>query len=231
MNWGTFIFLILAFGLPALGKAANKISEQRKLKEIQAERGRRHNEMLRTGRAAPEPPIAPIQPKPDRSLEALAERRKAQLAQLRQQQQQRAQQLRQRIQQRAGQPPTAGTVAPRAPVPPAAPTLPIPGGLVDLAAQRQRPGTLTPSQRANAQRRLAQLKTQPKTPPIAKPHQSLRERMAQAESIPTPPSRPAETAGLVPKTPADWRRAIIAKELLSAPVALRDSVDPADLIG
>ncbi len=228
MSWWNLIILLFFIGGPAIGGILKKIDEQRKLKQIQTEREGRRIEMLRTGRVEvepppppPPPPITQQQQRAKRSLEELAERRKARLAQLRQQQQQRAQQLRQRIQQRTAPPPTVAVASPTSlptiPAPPA-----IPAGMIDTAAQRRRPSRHAPPQ---AKDRIAKMRPEPEK----KSHSIDRIPDLQIDAYNV--KQAAKTLHqLVPKTPADWRRAIIAKELLSPPVAFRDPTWPADPI-
>lgn len=224
MSWWNLIILLFFIGGPAIGGVLKKIDEQRKLKQIQTERERRGIEMLRTGRVetVQPPPITQQQQRAQRSLQELAERRKARLAQLRQQQQQRAQQLRQRIQQRTALPPTVAVASPTSlptiPAPPA-----IPAGMIDTAAQRRRPSRHAPPQ---AKDRIATTRPVPEK----KSHSIDRKPDLHIDAYKV--KQAAKTLHqLVPKTPADWRRAIIAKELLSPPVAFRDPTWPADPIG
>ncbi|MEX2219581.1 MAG: hypothetical protein WD749_12580 [Phycisphaerales bacterium] len=232
-QWLQFLGLAIVIGFSILTWVLKKLQEQNARKKVQEEIERRELEHLRTGHApAPSHHAAPAthevprsETETDRRLEELRRRREA---------------LARRRAEEAG----ARQPGPREPIPasvvlrpppapiqnrPAQPIIFIPGSSGPIIVQRSTPATPPaearpdrPGRQRSRSKRTAQ-KAQPQVQPQNR-QGTLRERMADAETAPLPLTHVAHSAPSaegMPLTPADWRRAIVAREIFARPVALR----------
>lgn len=207
--WIQLLLIVVVFGGSAITALVRKLAEKAEQKKRQDALARARDESLRTGRA----PEGTTEATP---ADTLAARRQAQLEELRRQQQERLRQARERAQQQrqaqqrqrqAGQPQVRTTPTqpqqrpvPNRPVPPAPRGNQIPIVITPVPEQppaRQR-------ERQPQQARQKPTRRQPEAQPVVRrverpEHESLRHM-----------------------TRHDLRRAIIMKEVLDRPLAIRE---------
>jgi hypothetical protein len=202
--------------------AATKLKEQAEQKRRADEVERRKLEVLRTGRdpgVLAEAATTPAQRQRDEAAarqQQDAARRQAQIEEFRRRQAERA---RQRMAQ--AEAPRTAPARPAAQVPPRPlpPIVTIPGSTGPTVPQRApapRPAPKSPQPR-----------TRPAAPPPA-PTRAAQAPVRAATPAPNPapapaPSPAAEALAVAnpPRTAAEWRRAIVINEILSAPLADR----------
>lgn len=218
------IFFLIVFGFSFLSWVFRKLQEQAAKKKARDAVERRKLESLRTGRTISEPVAVPTDPAEAARQEAA--KRRAQIEELRRRQQER---VRQQAAAKTA-PPTARPSTPPRDRPVARPLPPIvkiPGSTGPTVPQtRPLP---TPKPARPAPKRPVAKRPEPKPEPrrIAAP-------LTTQQPAPTAPA-PAGPAGVSgaqpdrPRTPADWRRAIIMNEILSPPVSVREQADTAGL--
>ncbi len=234
-SWFNLVIILVAIGGPVLGRVLQEVDKKRKARQKQKDAEARELESLRTGRVSTEvragaisPPRASTQPRRTQSartqptsptspttpaarnatqrMQELAKKRQEQLNELRR----RQQAARQRA---AGKPPTpAGQPASRQrttqPRPTAAP------------AQKHTPL----AQKSSGLRPRNQSPSHKSTPRESSIHElSVSDRVLHPTTEPAHvPAKPVKLLGK-PMTPADWRRFIVARELLDPPLALRQN--------
>jgi hypothetical protein len=246
-NWIQIIVIVVMVGLSALSWLFQKLSEQAQKKKQLDQTQKREQERLRTGR---DPSQAPGGSPQTTRQQELAARRQAQLEELRRRQQDRLARQGQAGPGQQGPPSpvvfipgSSGpiVVTPRQSAPPSRP-MPRP-------QPQQRPQRL-PQPQQRQQPRPVPTRPQPSRPtptprpaqrsaraaPEAQPRESGNQGELGSESHRLLADRPdvaaaraaadvawhdARPAADVPKTRADWRRAIIAREILAPPVAMR----------
>ena len=254
MNTGSLlqiIIFILIFAGPTIGVIFRKLQEKRAHQQRRRIADETRREMLRTGQVTPgmarssmvidpQPTTAgarlqKAQPSTDASD---AQMRQARLQELKRQQLER---LRAAAAARAGQAGQPSVIAP-------APSPGSPVGTSRLAPGRQTPippPSSFPSRTAPPQRQAPPRQQRPQTPqrPVLIPPQPQPARKPERASSPRPQvgtlgaSTSGAAAGFAKAppveplidgrriTPQDWRRAIIMKEILDKPVALRSITD------
>jgi hypothetical protein len=232
-QWMQLIGFILVVGLSALSWMFQKIAEQRQKKKAQDVAERRKLESLRTGRSE-EAPAAPTASR----QQDLAAKRQAQLEELRRRAADRA---RQHGQQPG--PVVTGAPMPR-PVPAkiqrSAPITYIPGSSGPIVVTPRRPDRApqrsVPAPSRKASRRQQQ---QPRQAPAGpRPQQQQQQPSVSGDTshglltdINTP-SAPSQTTSLQPSAHKDanslipsgideWRRALVTREVLAPPLAIR----------
>lgn len=214
-QWMQVLAVVIVLGMSGLSALFRKLQEKAAQKRAQEERERRESERLRTGRTA----AAPV-PSPQ---DLQAERRRAQLEELRRRAAERA--------RRQAPQPTARTDRVVIQVPGSsgpivvsrAPKLPVPARVP--VPQRSRPQKTA---RAGERARPAQsAKRRPRPEPVPEP---IEEAPARGLAQPTRPIElltPPSVHDAVPRTAADWRRAMIMSEIFGHPVSMRQpSTDP-----
>ncbi len=250
-NWLNLLIIIVAIGGPALGAVWKKLEEAAEKRRLEQEIQRRRDEALRTGRPltdASSRPEAADRPKPELDLAA---QRRARLEELRRRQQERLRQaaMARQTRRQGGQvrmptqqvPPSPGPrLQQRPPIPPISPRprTPAPTQPRTRPSARSAPGqasTQAPAPRAPSR---ARSRTADREQPARQGTMSRSPRQARRESRTAPvesmdlqaqdsPVRPQlrvrETLGRI--TVRDLRRAVIMKEILDPPIALRDE-DP-----
>jgi hypothetical protein len=254
-NYIRLIGFLIIVGFSVLSWVLRKVQEQAAKKKAQEAIERRELELLRTGRpesgvmtarvattsAPPAPAGPPAQSEVDRRIEELRRRREA-MARRRAEEGSRTV-----TQTSASAPPTAPS--PRPAPPPDRPTVFVPGGSegpIFVPRQRTdastsaRPATPAPRP-AVARAKRDQRPEEPKRP--AKPASrnggrghladTLERRDASqaarnAETAPAPPPLVIRSSDAIPRSPAEWRRALIAREVLAPPLGLRtvDDIPP-----
>jgi hypothetical protein len=253
-NWLQLIMLLVVFGGSFLSWMAKKLSEKAEQKRRQDALERRQAEALRTGRPVPEAAPAAA-PETDRQRE-LAARRQAQLQELRRRQQERARKGAATGRPAGPTPPAmpqrpqAGVRAPRGP----APGSPIPQRRTGRGEDRGAPPPLVVIPGSSGPIVVGRVPS-PRSPapaPASRPQRAVQRRGVQRaaappslESVRPAPQRftelseaapalqtqvvspPSPVISGVPRSPQDWRRAILAREILSPPLALRrgDTLD------
>lgn len=212
-NWNqllpllVFLFFVV---VPGLARVYQALKEQAAVRERELARRQQAQDAIRTGRA-PNPPTAPVPPRPAASrLEEVMARRRAQLEDMRRRAQTGA--------SPTGRTPTSVRQVPptaRTPQPPAASTVrTIPPQRLP-APQRKRPPKPRPEVAARPVRRQSVLQPELPQAGIAAP---LSEVTIEAADRPSPRE---ELRNL---SRAELRRAVILKELLSPPLALRSNL-------
>ncbi len=204
-----FVLILLAFS--GISWVYRQLKAQQAIKRIKDREEQRQLEALRTGRN----PAAENQQdsgEAQRQRE-LAARREAQLAE-----------LRRRAQQRASQ--QAGEPAPR-PTPPIA-TPPIPQYIPGSSGPTVPPRPPSPVRTPPRQTARVQSQSQPLPAVRAKQKQSAAapitahiDHLHDEVVIPRTPSPVIHASA--PRTPEEWRRAILASEILSPPLAIREA--------
>ena len=250
-KWSNIIFIVLVFGMPALGAVLRKLQEQSAAKKTRDSQQRLRNDFLRTGRgvSAGTPPRPPRPPHPTRSpairsapptsrtpsrgpatasardrLQEIAARRQAQLEELRKRRQGA-------IQQRASRTSPRQTVQTRV----------TPPARTSRVAIPTRPGQSRPVTRRQRKPAAAPLSPPPKATLSGRidPERDLafevhdvgtvKDRHLKTMASELAGATPAgakprhEVHDLLPKriTRRDWQRLIVLHEVLSPPVALR----------
>jgi hypothetical protein len=239
-NYIRLIGFLIIVGFSVLSWVLRKIQEQAAKKKAQEAIERRELELLRTGRAevataptnVPSPSAAsapPSQSEVDRRIEELRRRREAM--------------ARRRAEEggRVMAPPTsAPPVAPR-PAPPERPSVFVPGGAegpIFVPRQRTdastiaRPATPIPAPTV-ARTQQEQRAEQPKRGKTASRNAgrgnlaATLQKRDEAQAVKTaetaPPLPPAiiRSSDAIPRSGAEWRRALIAREVLAPPLGLR----------
>lgn len=232
MNTSTWIFWIIV-GVTILQVVFGKMREQAEVNRARKEREMRRQQALRTGEGlgrqdeSMDRPTVQVQATQD-----LQARRQAQLRALRERQQQRMKQQQNRGPSRptAGQRPAQTSTPQRSPARPAPPQTPAQTPAQKAARQRQMLIQREQQRRADEQRaeqegRAAQRARQE----AERTREKLRAQAAiKKQSLGTIEIQPADSVALaegipdVPRTRDDWRRAIIAAEILSRPVSVRE---------
>lgn len=203
------IFVIILLAFSGISWVYRQLKAQQALKRAKDREEQRQLEVLRTGR---DPAAETHQDSAEAQRQReLAARREAQLAELRRRAQQRAT-------QQSGEPASRPTMA----TPPVAPP-PVP------RSQPMPPPTGPATAPARiAPRQTARIQSQSQPLPAA------RAKSKQAARAPEPVAhhheeiviaRPAAPVIQVnaPRTPEEWRRAIIANEIMSPPLAIREA--------
>ncbi|VAX40347.1 Polyhydroxyalkanoic acid synthase [hydrothermal vent metagenome] len=234
MQWIQYIIIILVIGAPVLGRALQALDKKQKQRQAAKEASTRRHEALRTGQitstpiktqvsagAATQTPTQKPRTAAER-MQELARKRQLQLEELRRRQQIARQQQAARQQASRGTPRSAPTQPGRQPTPttPTVRTTPHhphhlhPHPQPTRGRQSHQPPTIT-------SRRPA-----PRLIPKPPRHVPLRESMHTDEThdlSTASASRTVTPITLMGKTmtAADWRRFIIARELLDLPLALR----------
>ena len=227
MQWIQYIIIIIVIGAPVLGRALQALDKKQKQRQAAKEASIRRHEALRTGQITSTPTRTQVSAgaatrtptqKPRTAAERmqeLARKRQLQLEELRRRQQIARQQQAARQQAGRGAPRSAPTQPGRQPIPttPTARTThhhPQP----TRGRQSHQPPTIT--------------SRRPAPRPIPKPpkHVPLRESMHTDETHDLPTASESRTVAPITlmgktMTAADWRRFIIARELLEPPLALR----------
>ncbi|MDQ7013110.1 MAG: hypothetical protein Q9O74_04355 [Planctomycetota bacterium] len=231
-NWFNLVIILVAVGGPVLGRVMQEVDKKRKARQKQKDAEARELEALRTGRVSTEvragaisPPRASTQPRRTQSARTLptspttpaarnATQRMQELARKRQEQLNELRRRQQAARQRAaGKPPTpAGQPASRQRTAQPRPT----------AAPAQKHAPL--AQKSSGLRLRNQSPSHTSTPRESSIHElSVSDRVLH----PTTESahaaaKPVKLLGK-PMTPAEWRRFIVARELLDPPLALRQN--------
>lgn len=223
-NWPINLLLFLiAVGFPALRAVLQAIARQREAAKAEVMKQKRVEEALRTGKGLDSADQSAISPS-----DALEARRRAQLEELRRRGRERKSGAVARIPGSTGPTvpmPRPGSAAPaRSSLPPAPPVRPSgrPAAPARPTPAAGRPGAKpTSGSRRQQQKQAAR--------PVLPPPQEEAEvrRLVPDSPISSPAALPP--AGAVsdgsPETPvalaADWRRALIMKEVLDPPLALR----------
>ena len=259
MSWLSYVALALFILLPAIKQIAEHLERKKQQRSIQGERQRRQQDSLRTGRPMSVPqkraPAAGAVSASDR-LREIQEKRRQALEQARQRAQTQLQQAAQGMSEalglpvgppRAGRAGSAGPGRAAARVGPPRPTVspgrpqPIIVGPVPQPVRRQRP---TSPARLRAPLPSAKARAAPE--PLSKPFSSLRrEHSKLAEHLQVHRLVADAEAGVVIEEPhaavsprqlakmdaKAWRLAIVLQEVLSPPLALRESSEPAPRLG
>jgi len=244
-TWINILIFVLVIGGPILGRILQWLGEQKKAKDRERRLEAARLEALRTGRPVAEvlgaqtaattaqPPASPS----DR-VQELARRRQEQLQELRRRQQAaRQQQTQARTLPGPAQPRPGGVLRP--PTPPQRPLpragQPIPQRSAPRPGQPfpQRPGQRLPGAARPVPLPPKQRQRPPAPVPAPKPAQAPTEPEPVRAATPiaqAPAPQPPTAAPLVgavtilghQMTPADWRRFVIAREILDPPLALRE---------
>lgn len=249
-QWINILIILLVVGGPILGRLLQWLGEQKKARERQRALEAARLEALRTGQPLDQVIIGKVPESaqsPSERMQELARRRQEQLQELRRRQQQARQQGPVRAQTRTapGPPRPAPMSRPTLPGPQQAQRQRTPPGQTPPRPQApvRRPQTVRPlpQQRGPAQApprpapppRLAPGPTQapppavrpppPATPATKAPVEETAIDNPQGRSL--PPPRQATLLG-EPMSAADWRRFIIAREVLGAPLAVRPPEEP-----
>jgi len=217
------IGLLIVVGFSLISWIFRKLNEQAQKKRARDMIEQRKLEMLRTGRDPNEVAVsAEVSEQAERQRE-IAARREAQLAELRRRAQAR--------QQGEASPPVAPPVGPsvatmRGPVlripGSTGPTVPPPlesRALRNTTPQGQVP--IRPNQKREQQRPAKPVRM-PKAQPVARAvdddeevtHRLVPDDVVGRRAMPV-------VSAVAPRTPEEWRRALIANEILSPPLALR----------
>lgn len=234
-NWPQLIGLVLIVGFSVISWLYRKLNEQAAKKRAKDMMEERQREMLRTGRDPGDLSVnIPANvPMPDTSQtqrqRETSARREAQLAE-----------LRRRAQMRQRGAPTAPNAPPTAPPPPirsipgsSGPTVPQrrtafqqprtgPQGQMSqrpISQERARPQSQS-EPRPQRQSRPVKAKPRPILPPAPIEEEETTHRLVPEEITSTRRVSPVVSAA-APQTPEEWRRAIIANEILSPPMAMR----------
>lgn len=225
VNWIQILFIVLVFGGGAIQWVMRKLAEQRAVRQAKLERERAELERLRTGRVD-EPAAEAAPTKPD--LDTIAARRQRQLEELRRRQQaaRRPAPATPRQTPAGGSPATRqrpGQSVPTArqrPLPSAGPA-PIEAGEIDsgttehhstIKAPRQ---TRSPEFKGRADGFAAGEHDPQKVSELAARFEQ------QARKKPKGPA--VIISDDVPRSAAEWRKAIIASEILAKPLSERPS--------
>jgi len=222
-NWMQLIFVILVFGGGALQWVLRKLGEQAAQRKAQQGVARQRTEVLRTGRASTQSATSTAQAQPDVDLDSIAARRQRQLEELR------------RRQQAARRPTNTPQARPRPPQPPQQARSQQAGKSRQTAADL--PSAV--NRKANTsgkQTTLHALEHATTRPQKAHSHSAdtgsevLSDKLAREsrqEAAKKEAKRKVEHAssahGLVPRTAKEWRRAIIASEILAKPLSERSA--------
>lgn len=241
------IGFVLVVGLSALSWLFQKVAEQREKKRRVDLAEKRTLETLRTGR---EPTEGEVPPSVTSRQQELAAKRQAQLEELRRRQQERARQQTQPRpsatvelpRPRAPQPAPGPTRPPRA----QPPIVFIPGSSGPIVVTPRKPARPGPQARTPARPPAQQVPRAGKRPAAA-PRQRPSQRIAPAQPQERPAASASTSHGLlsdintqaptapvdlptgqnmergenIPRTPGEWRRALVMREVLSKPLALR----------
>ncbi len=227
-NWLNLLIILVAVGGPVLGRVLQEVDKKRKVRQALKDREARELEALRTGRVStevrtgttrPAPPANASRSRPTpapiptatttprsatQRMQELARRRQEQLDELRR----RQQAARQRA---AGKPPTPASQ------PTSRQRASQPGPTAASTSQRPKP-----TQKRSGLRPRNQSPSHTSTPPKSSIHElPVSEHALHSTADPAKAAaKPVELLGK-PMTPADWRRFIVARELLDPPLALR----------
>lgn len=197
---------------PVLNWLYHTLKKQKARRDAELQRERRELEQLRTGRPVAEPAIPPEELRRQREVNT---RREAELAELRR--------------RMAGQTPTEGIL------------IQIPGTSGPIVVQRvprqapapagsgpQRQGRPQRSKRSGKPARSAPAAA-PKAAPARRALQPAVEaeetRRLTTDSTADTPAAPESWMGTENWTPADWRRAVLIREVLGTPLGLRAPED------
>ncbi len=228
------IAVAIIFGISFLGWLYRKLKEQAAIKRIEDQRRRREEEILRTGRDPHAAPPGPEVLEERRRQQEVASRRESELQELRRRQGAR---MGGPIAPGPGSaaptsgggiliqiPGTAGPIVvkpvPRATRPPSAPPR-TPQRQATPQPRPPRPARTRAGPAGKPPKRPAPRPLEPTTPPLESPQEA---RPLTGASPETPGSGATEARpGLLgqPMSPEDWRRALVTREILSAPLALR----------
>lgn len=243
MNQGwqiKLLLFVLAVGVPAMRAVLQALGRQREQAKAEAMRQKRLEDALRTGHGAEAESASEVDP--------AAARRQAQLEELRRRARSRASQAgvpgaasgrpptapgpvvsappQARGNRQLGREPQPARSPARAPAPP-----PLRPASRPVPPQRPAPGAARQGQRTAAAPARRQAQPQPARPAKPPPREEAPVvRRLVAEAPPTPPpvlSRHETEAVLDFQTAslADWRRAIVMREVLDPPLALRPPAD------
>jgi len=218
-NWMQLIFVILVFGGGALQWVLRKLGEQAAQRKAQQGVARQRTEVLRTGRASTQSATSTAQAQPDVDLDSIAARRQRQLEELRRRQQ--------AARRPTNTPPARGRGRGRAR---------RAGGAGGGGAGRRRGGAAGAGGASGKQTTLHALEHATTRPQKAHSHSAdtgsevLSDKLAREsrqEAAKKEAKRKVEHAssahGLVPRTAKEWRRAIIASEILAKPLSERSA--------
>ncbi len=225
-NWYHLVGLIIIVGFSVISWIYRQLKEQANKKKARDLIEERQREMLRTGRDPGAVAMQAESAEEDRRRQEIAARREAQLAELR-----RRAQMRQ--QQGAGAAPPVA-----APTPPPVPqtlapthatasgrTLSSRGSMGPPPAQRveQRPVYPAPAPRQQARPVQKPVRAKPTPRPQVRVEEPEETHRLVADE---PAARKVAVVSAAPRTPEEWRRAIIANEILSPPLAVRTGEVP-----
>jgi hypothetical protein len=233
-NWVRLIGFLIVVGFSVLSWVLRKLQEQAAKRKVQEQIERRELELLRTGRATTEAPQAqaaasgpPSQSEVDRRIEELRRRREAM--------------ARRRVEEggRTATPP----ISPTPPAPPQDRPMVFAGTSGPFVPPRPRPVVLVPPpvpQQARTTPSRPRRDARPDEAQRAKPTarasgrgnlaSTLEKRDAAradqiAQTAPPAPAPAPRSADAVPRSAAEWRRALISREVLAPPLGLRSSGD------
>lgn len=218
-NWLHLIVLVIVVGASVISWIYRQLKEQSEKKRARDQMEARQREMLRTGRDPVQEGGASTEEELRRR--ELAARREAQLAELRRRAMAR--------QQGSG---ARGSTAPTARVegPPVEEARPEPARTaptmtpVEIRPAERRP-TMRPVQAKPVQRPAKQAKARTARPYVPEPEPETH-RLVMDEPV---ARRPVVVVPGVPQSPEEWRRAIIANEILSPALTLREGAAPVPL--
>ncbi|MBX3376110.1 MAG: hypothetical protein KF678_03805 [Phycisphaeraceae bacterium] len=218
-NWVHLVILIIFVGFSVISWVYRQLKEQAEKKKARDLLEERKREMLRTGRDPGEVFVPPVMvSEEDQRRAEIAARREAQLAELR-----RRAQLRQQGQVPRTIPGSAGPTVPR----PTARPQPTARPKIQTQEALQRGNDLSPP-RATAPRQTARAQTsrptsakKPAVRPVVVEEEPVTQRLVPEQAEASRRVMSPVVVG-VPSTPEEWRRAIIANEILSPPLAVRE---------
>lgn len=235
-NWPQLIGLVLIVGFSVISWLYRKLNEQAAKKRAKDMIEERQREMLRTGRDPGDLSVnIPANvPMPDTTQtqrqREISARREAQLTELRRRAQMRQQDTATRA---PSSPPTASPPPIRSIPGSSGPTVPQrrtafqqprtgPQGQMSqrpISQERARPQSQS-EPRPQRQSRPVKAKTRPVLPPATIEEEETTHRLVPEEVTSIRRVSPVVSAA-APQTPEEWRRAIIANEILSPPIAMR----------
>ncbi len=226
-NWQSLLLFLIAVGFPVMRAVLQAIARQREAAKAEQMKQKQVEESLRTGKG-----IEPTDQQPPPPADALEARRRAQLEELRRRGRERAAGAMARIPGSPGptvpMPTRPGRTAPaRSPVPP-----PVRPTARQTPPSRPAPtaGRPVPKPSAASRRQQQKQSARPSPPPPRVEEAEVRRLVPDApiSSLTTlPPARAASDGSPEVHVAfvADWRRALILKEILDPPMALRDESD------
>lgn len=218
---GSWIFWIIV-GATALQWVYGKIQEQSEVNKVKKQRERARQVSLRTGPTPTAPTTQQSGPTTLTQTELQA-RRKAQLKALRDRQARAPRSAPQRPAPSATAAPARPTPRPQPrPAPRTSRPAPPVGRAASMtarieAADAERRRQAHARQRAERERRVARARSAPGAAASKEIHIGRLEHTHEARRA----ARPDDAASLRPRTREEWRRAIIAAEILAQPVSMR----------